>query len=85
MYRMWKKHTHIYTHMCTHTCVYRIVIMVLTWSFELEMYLDSGEGSSLDSATGVEFYCSCSSKYYTFENNTVILHCKNHNVFRPRS
>ena len=85
---MWKTHTHIYTHMCTHTCVcieLSFSIMVLRWSFELEMYLGSGEGSSLDSATGVEFYCSCSSKYYTFENNTLILHCKNHYVFGPHS
>ena len=74
--------------MCTHTCVcieLSFSIMVLRWSFELEMYLGSGEGSSLDSATGVEFYCSCSSKYYTFENNTLILHCKNHYVFGPHS
>lgn len=29
MYRMWKKHTHIYTHMCTHTCV---CIELSSWS-----------------------------------------------------
>lgn len=69
--------------MCTHTCVYRIVITVLTWSFELEMYLDSGEGSSLDSATGVEFYWFLLIKILYFENNTDFLTVKPQTV-HPR-